>query len=450
MSGEIVLNNFDFTLVYLGTLCLLYYIYNESPFKPDIDTFLMRYLSIFNENTRLLFSTINEMNNFLAFDYEELVENSEKKNVTDTKPELKEEVKEEKYEDKYLHRFKSFPNEYFYTEEEKKMFEIKYEGLRVDAENKIRRDLEKLLERIDYLQMIDTYQDEDDDKYILTLYDEYGVMVEGLEFSESENDTDSDSEKEEKENKKTSHIIDAIKSNKAWMEELKRLMLQEYESSTKKIESLKNMVIDLEDLEKQSWDYALKKRLDSLLNGYVIEYTPLGNVVMRYNNEKGSFEYFSNNSIPYRYLEPIGRKYVMTYFCKPLFVDLEEELKRAEEKFEMERQLNEEREKALKMNEPKKIFANLKSYNANIVKKTPVNLPTKNRSSGNFALPPQIKANLPSVNSNIKQILKEHANRYTWEGRFANLSLLKKIDRKQVDKKYAMTFADFKKMQNKK
>lgn len=444
MSGAIVINNFDLTLVYLGTFFLLYYVYNATPFKPDIDAFFMRYLHFFNENTRLIFSTINEMNKFLAFDYEQYIENNEKKSVEDTKSEIKKEVKEEKYESKYLQKFKLFPNEYFYTEDEKKMFETKYEELRVNSENKIRKDIEKMLERIDYLQMIDSYQDEDYDKYILTLYDEYGGMVEGFDFSESEEE-DEDEEKARK-----NRLINVIKDNKEGVKELKNLMLKEYETSTKELENLKNMVVDLEDLEKKSWEYALKKRLDSLLNGYVIEYTPLGNVVMRYNNEKGSFEYFSNNSIPYRYLEPIGRKYVMTYFCKPLFVDLEEELKRAEEKFEMEKQLTEEKQQTLKNNEPKKIFANLKSYNANIIKKTPINLPSKNRSTGNFALPPQIKANLPNINSNGKQILKEHANRYTWEGRFANLSLLKKIDRKQIDKKYAMTFADFKKMQNKK
>jgi hypothetical protein len=59
---------------------------------------------------------------------------------------------------------------------------------------------------------------------------------------------------------------------------------------------------------------------------------------------------------------------------------------------------------------------------------------------------------LPNVNvtSNPEDmLLKENANRYTWEGRLTNMSLLKKIDRKTVDKKYAMTFADFKRLQNK-
>ena len=67
------------------------------------------------------------------------------------------------------------------------------------------------------------------------------------------------------------------------------------------------------------------------------------------------------------------------------------------------------------------------------------------------ALPPQMKANLPNVNTSSgpdEMLLKENANRYTWEGRLSNMSLLKKVDRKIVDKKYAMSFADFKRLRH--
>jgi hypothetical protein len=47
-------------------------------------------------------------------------------------------------------------------------------------------------------------------------------------------------------------------------------------------------------------------------------------------------------------------------------------------------------------------------------------------------------------------LLKENANRYTWEGRVVNFSILKKVDRKTVDKKYALSFADFKQMEQNK
>ena len=74
--------------------------------------------------------------------------------------------------------------------------------------------------------------------------------------------------------------------------------------------------------------------------------------------------------------------------------------------------------------------------------------PMKNRTDKNTVLPAQIKANLPDVNKQSeKQLLKEQANRYTWEGRLTNFCPLKKIDRKCLDKKLTMTYADFKKMQ---
>jgi hypothetical protein len=57
---------------------------------------------------------------------------------------------------------------------------------------------------------------------------------------------------------------------------------------------------------------------------------------------------------------------------------------------------------------------------------------------------------LTQEQENEKVLLKDKANRYTYEGKISNFNFLKKVERKVVDKKYAMTFADFKKMQQKK
>jgi hypothetical protein len=178
-----------------------------------------------------------------------------------------------------------------------------------------------------------------------------------------------------------------------------------------------------------------------------MEYTPLGNIYMRYNNYKQSFEYFSNNSIPYRYLEPVGRKYVTTFYCKPIFIDLEEELKKADEKWESDYKKHE-----YALNNPvkqKNQQAKLKNYNVNDgFKQMMTNQPSKNRNQTNFVLPPQIKANLPDVNQKTnKQLLKDRANRYTWEGRLSSFNVLKKIDKKLTDKHLTMSFSDFKRMQ---
>jgi len=44
-------------------------------------------------------------------------------------------------------------------------------------------------------------------------------------------------------------------------------------------------------------------------------------------------------------------------------------------------------------------------------------------------------------------ILKGKANRYSCEGKMANFSFLKKVEKKEVDKRLNVSFAEFKKMQ---
>ena len=88
--------------------------------------------------------------------------------------------------------------------------------------------------------------------------------------------------------------------------------------------------------------------------------------------------------------------------------------------------------------QPKKnVFAKFKSYN-------------KESGTGHVATAAPPKNSIPNNNSvkkdDEKTILKENANRYTCEGKIANFSFLKKPDRKVIDKKYAMSFADYKKL----
>ena len=60
--------------------------------------------------------------------------------------------------------------------------------------------------------------------------------------------------------------------------------------------------------------------------------------------------------------------------------------------------------------------------------------------------PPKNSIPMTKEQENEKILLKEKANRYTYEGKMVNFSFLKKIERKIVDKKYGLSFADFKRM----
>ena len=97
-------------------------------------------------------------------------------------------------------------------------------------------------------------------------------------------------------------------------------------------------------------------------------------------------------------------------------------------------------EEALKNNksivQKKNVFAKFKNYNKDTGK--------------NMAAPP--KNSIPNKTIETKEdekiLLKERANRYTYEGKFANFNFLQKIEKKVFNKKLGFSFADFKKMQN--
>ena len=52
---------------------------------------------------------------------------------------------------------------------------------------------------------------------------------------------------------------------------------------------------------------------------------------------------------------------------------------------------------------------------------------------------------IDNTNEDKKMILKEKANRYSYQGKIANFDFIKKVDKKLVNKRYGLSFADFKK-----
>ena len=219
--------------------------------------------------------------------------------------------------------------------------------------------------------------------------------------------------------------------------------------------SVKYQEESLGKINEEARKFIIDKRLDKLENCYVMEFTPLGNVLMKYDKNKESFRFYSDSTIPYRYLEVVGRKFVKQFNCRPIFVDMEEELKLAEEKWEKEKKEKEEKEEEEKrkkeediknkvpIEEKKKnVFAKFKSYN-------------KESGTGHVSTAAPPKNSIPNkkltkTQENENTLLKEKANRYTYEGKIINFSFIRKVDRRVVDKKFGMSFADFKKSMLKK
>ena len=210
----------------------------------------------------------------------------------------------------------------------------------------------------------------------------------------------------------------------------------------------------------------LKKR--NFKNSFLMEKTPLGNVALYYNQDRECFEYYSDHTIPYRYLETIGRKYVITFDCIDLYIDMEEELQKQKEIIENQNaQIKENqnptanptanpsqntRKNEVEETSKKNVFAKLKNYNKssnpvqpnrsnheqNHTQKQEPNIPSNPLKKPNHVLYPS------SASSKQSFILKEKSNSYLCKGRFSNFNLLQPIKKEVVDKNYNMSFKDFK------
>ena len=223
---------------------------------------------------------------------------------------------------------------------------------------------------------------------------------------------------------------------------------------SKRLKDLENEdgTMRLQYAKEYATNYVIEQRLKKLENCYIMETTPQGNVLMMYKSDRESFVYYSDHVIPYRYLEVAARKYIKMFNCRMIYIDMEEQLQISEEKWEQkereEREEREEKEREEKDNEKQKkgvdnqkknVFAKFKSYN-------------REGPSGrvNTCAPPKNSIQLKEKEKeyNTKFLLKDKANRFSYEGKMINFNFLQKIERRIVDKKYALSFADFKKSIN--
>jgi hypothetical protein len=356
---------------------------------------------------------MNYVNSVLAPEYFQLKDETK----TDDNNESKEEtIFEPKYEDKYLENIRKLDIEFKLNDEEELTKNEKYNDfLSILNQEKLETYLNKLNEIEENL----TNYEKSEDEYCI---------------SDIEDDEDIEMVKTKEERVKI-------------LLEKKATVLSEYNKYS--YEEEKEVMVEAMNL---ATKYVINKRLDKLINCYVIEKTPLGNVLMIYNNNRTTFSYYSDSNIPYRYLEVVARKYVKTFACRPIFIDMDEELKKAEEKWELKRiekeQKKEERKKIEELKsqkqqiveQKKSVFAKFKSYNKDSAATKAMVAPPKN------SIP---NKQLTSEQENEKILLKDKANRYTYEGKLSHLNILKKVERKVVDKKYALSFADFKKIQQK-
>jgi hypothetical protein len=276
-------------------------------------------------------------------------------------------------------------------------------------------------------------------------------------FFDKKNDKKEDKKNEQKE-------VKVIKYEDKYWDKYERMLNKEKEEKKDKEEEKKELEGELEgeleeekkeeekNEEKEEKDEKKKEEIEISKNNILFETTPNGNVLMFYDSKRTSFIYYADTAIPYRYLESVARKYVTTYHCLHLYIDMKKEIaeaekkindKKLEEKQRLEKQKLEGEEEKNKedrdkdtMEVPRNVFAKLKNYNAGsntVIKGNKVAETNPNRNATNT-----------TINSKKEYILKENANRFSYEGKMVNYKLLKKPERKVGG---GFSFADFKKMQ---
>ena len=322
----------------------------------------------------------------------------------DDEDHAKDTIKKIKYENKYLEELRGVSKEFVFTEVEQNLFTEKTNLILKTHKDALQGQLDSLKEELEKIEeKFKKYEGNDDDYTICS--------------DEEDNDLG------------------------LTIKERRETLISEKKNLLEKQEHAQNEDVNKISAEEEARNYVIKCRLEKLKNVFILEHTPLGNVLMVYDVERESFKYYSDNSIPYRYLETAARKYVKQLDCRPIYIDMEEELNSAEERIEHEKKkkellLIETNNSNINNNikEKKNVFAKFKNYN-------------KESGTGHVIMAGPPKNSIPNSQvstENAKIALKEKTNRYTYEGKMANFSFLKKIDRKVVDKKYAMTFADFK------
>jgi hypothetical protein len=390
-----------------------------------ISTFYSIYDTFFTEVNQILYPDLyeeeDEQNHILQEEPEDNKDNKEEKN---NKP-------LPKYEDKYLEAIRSKSKEYEFTNEEK----AEIDKLFVEQCQKNKDDYEKKREELN----INLEKIKKDILILKKMTDE-----EFTEIQQRRNEVDEYNSDESN----SSDIDNYVNVNISDIGSRENCINEKHELWKKIENKMAVLETNMNDTEKNKNDaltYAnnqiIEKRLDKLKGCFIMEHTPLGNVLLTFNKERTTFSYYSDNSIPYRFLEVAARKFVKSFHCRPIFVDMEEELQNYEKKIEEEKKKREEilSNNSGKNNENsatknKNVFAKLKNYN---------------KPSGKINTAPPPKSSIPNKNiteTNDKSLLKENANRYTYEGKISTFNLLKKVEKKVVDKKYGLTFSDFKKM----
>ena len=155
---------------------------------------------------------------------------------------------------------------------------------------------------------------------------------------------------------------------------------------------------------------------------FVEEKTPRGIIKMDYDTNNNSFIYFSDTKdIPYKYLETVGRLFVIKNNCKSIYIDYDVEINKEKQE---ETQINEK-------NEPRNnVFAKFKSYNKS----------TSNTKVGSSEFNKKLSYN------KVTNILPNKSNHFTYKGKLIDYDEYINKENNLSDEFEHLDYSSFKKI----
>ena len=152
--------------------------------------------------------------------------------------------------------------------------------------------------------------------------------------------------------------------------------------------------------------------MNNLKELYLLENTPDGDVIINYNNDVESFNYWCDNkNIKYMVLNSVVHKYAIEYNCKSVCIDYKSEYNKAlKEMYDIEKRIDKSEDnsedKSEDKSEEKNVFVKFKNYKTNVSDNKPKYLLTKY--SNRFSYKGTIEEYYKLVNEKNK--LKEKKN----------------------------------------
>jgi hypothetical protein len=162
---------------------------------------------------------------------------------------------------------------------------------------------------------------------------------------------------------------------------------------------------EFDDLKQSEYDNVVAAALEPIR-----EITPRGEIIMCYDANNKSFNYYSNNkNIPYSTLDAVARKYVCFHQVPSIYIDIRDEIQKGHEKnIKKEKKMKASSSSSTSSIVKKKLFAVFKNYKTgSSAAAAPASLDLKNLKS-------IINKNETDVGKEI--VLKENVNKFIYKG----------------------------------